>query len=226
MKIKDWAEEDRPREKLVAKGIDALSNAELLAILLRSGTTTQTAVALAQEILAGCDNNLVKLGRMSLRDLQQFGGIGATKAASVLAALELGRRRAKAEHVDEDFSITDSTKIFQYFHDRLADLSHEELWALYVSRGAKILHVQRISSGGTSSSDADIKMIVLPALQHMASSVALCHNHPHGKPRPSEADKKVTSQVAAALRLFDIRLLDHLIIADDSYYSFADNGML
>lgn len=226
MKIKDWAEEDRPREKLIAKGIDALSNAELLAILFRSGTTTQTAVALAQEVLSRCDNSLVRLGRMSLRDLQQFGGIGETKAASLIAALELGRRRAQSDCLTDDYSITDSTKIFHYFHARLADLSYEELWALYVSRGAKILHTQRISSGGTSSAEADVKMIVLPALQHMASSVALCHNHPHGKARPSEADKKVTTQVREALRLFDLRLLDHIIIADDTYYSFADEGAL
>lgn len=226
MKIKDWAEEDRPREKLAGKGTDALSNAELLAILLRSGTPEKTAVALAQEVLQSCDNNLAKLGRMSLRDLQQFEGLGATKAASVLAALELGRRRAQSIALEDSYLITDSSKIFQYFHNRLADLAHEELWALYLSKGNKILHTERISSGGTDFSGADTKMIVRPALQHLASSVVLCHNHPHGRPRPSAADRETTHKVSEALRLFDIRLLDHIIIADNQYYSFVDNGIL
>jgi len=226
MKIKDWAAEDRPREKLATKGIDALSNAELLAILLRSGTPEKTAVALAQEVLQSCDNSLTKLGRMSLSDLQRFEGLGTTKAASVLAALELGRRRAQSAILEESYLITDSTKVFQYFHNQLADLAHEELWALYLSKGAKILHARRISSGGTDFSGADIKMIVLPALQYMASSVALCHNHPHGRPQPSHADQETTRKVTEALRLFDIRLLDHIIIADHQYYSFVDNGQL
>lgn len=226
MKIKDWAEEDRPREKLASKGCDVLSNAELLAILLRSGTPEKTAVTLAQEVLKGCDNSLIKLGRMSLRDLQRFEGLGATKAASVLAALELGRRRAQSTALEDSCLITDSSKIFQYFHNRLADLSHEELWALYLSKGAKILRAECISTGGTDFSAADIKMIVRPALQHLASSVALCHNHPHGKPHPSSADQEITRKVSQALRLFDIRLLDHIIIADNQYYSFVDNGIL
>lgn len=226
MKIKDWAEEDRPREKLASKGCDALGNAELLAILLRSGTPKKTAVALAQEVLKGCDNSLIKLGRMSLRDLQRFEGLGATKAASVLAALELGRRRAQSAAMEDSCLITDSSKIFQYFRDRLADLSHEELWALYLSKGGKILRAECISTGGTDFSAADTKMIVRPALQHLASSVVLCHNHPHGRPHPSSADQEITHKVSQALKLFDIRLLDHIIIADNQYYSFVDNGIL
>lgn len=226
MKIKDWAKEDRPREKLAVKGTDALGNAELLAILLRSGTPKKTAVALAQEVLQGCDNSLVRLGRMSLRDLQRFEGLGATKAASVLAALELGRRRAQSVALENSCLITDSSKIFQYFHNRLADLAHEELWALYLSKGGKILHAERISSGGTDFSGADTKMIVRPALLHLSSSVVLCHNHPHGRPQPSPADQETTRKAAQALKLFDIRLLDHIIIADHQYYSFVDNGLL
>jgi DNA repair protein RadC len=226
MKITDWALEDRPREKLAKQGVAVLSDAELLAILLRSGDRDKTAVALAREVLSACDNSLVKLGRMDLGSFKQFGGLGVTKAASILAALELGRRRAQSTDLDAQLTVRDSHTIFNYFHHRMADLPHEELWALYLSRGAKILHCQRISSGGTDFSGADIKMIVLPALQHLAGNVVLCHNHPHGQPRPSTQDRETTNKVSDALKLFDIRLLDHVIIADHEYYSFVDHGEL
>ncbi len=226
MKIKDWATEDRPREKMIAKGIDALSNVELLAILLRSGNTRKTVVALAQELMQLCDNSLVKLGRIGLKELQRFDGIGSTKATTILAALELGKRRSREESVSEEEVIKSSAQIFERFRHQLSDLPHEELWALYLSRGGKILHTARISQGGTDFSGADIKIIVRPALQYLAGSVVLCHNHPHGTTRPSPQDIEVTRRVSQALQLFDIRLLDHLIISDHQYYSFVDNGNL
>jgi DNA repair protein RadC len=226
IKIKDWALEDRPREKLTRQGVEALSDAELLAILLRSGDHDKTAVALAREVLLSCDNSLIRLGRLNLHDLIAFDGMGTTKAASILAALELGRRRAQLSETAEQEPMRDSGAIFRYFHHRLADLPHEELWALYLSQGAKILHAQRISTGGTNFSCADVKMIVLPALQHLANNVVLCHNHPHGQPRPSQMDRDVTEKVQQALKLFDIKLLDHLIIADHQYFSFVDEGLL
>jgi DNA repair protein RadC len=223
MKITDWALEDRPREKLCSQGVSVLTDAELLAILLRSGNRDKTAVTLAREVLQACDNNLVRLGRMTLADFRQFSGLGTTKAASILAALELGRRRAQADDWDDE-PMRNSNVIFNFFHHRLADLSHEELWAAYLSRGNKLLHLQRISQGGTDFSGADIKMIVLPALQHMAANVVLCHNHPHGTTQPSQPDRDTTAKVAAALKIFDIRLLDHLIISDHKYYSFSDHA--
>jgi DNA repair protein RadC len=226
MKITDWALEDRPREKLARQGVAVLTDAELIAILLRSGNRDKSAVALAREVMQACDNNLVKLGRMTLNDFRQFSGLGVTKGASILAALELGRRRAQSADNDPQQPITRSEQIFAHFHHRMADLSHEELWAVYLSRGAKILHTQRISSGGTDFAGADIKMIVQPALQYMAGNVAVCHNHPHGQPRPSTQDRQMTAKLHDALKLFDIRLMDHLIIADHEYYSFADNGDL
>ncbi len=224
MKITDWAPEDRPREKLTQQGAAALTDAELLAILLRSGNRDKSAVALAREVMQACDCSLVKLGRMHLNDFKQFPGLGTTKAASILAALELGRRRAQSTDPDTEVIITGSRSVFDYFHYRLADLPHEELWALYLSVGGKILHCQRISAGGTNYASADIKMIVLPALHHLAGCVALCHNHPHGQARPSDPDREVTHQLSSALKLFDIQLLDHVIIADHKFYSFADNG--
>jgi DNA repair protein RadC len=226
MKITDWALEDRPREKLARQGVAVLTDAELIAILLRSGNRNKSAVALAREIMQTCDNSLVKLGRMTLQDFRQFSGLGVTKGASILAALELGRRRAQSADNDTQQPITRSEQIFSYFHHRMADLSHEELWAVYLSRGAKILHTQRISSGGTDFAGADIKMIVQPALQYMAGNVAVCHNHPHGQPRPSAPDRQMTEKLNEALKLFDIHLMDHIIIADHEYYSFADHGDL
>ena len=226
MKITDWASEDRPREKMLDKGREVLSNAELLAILLRTGSAQKTAVQLAQELLQKYDNSLLKLGQANIKELLGYESVGLTKATTIHAALELGKRRMREESFSDNEPITCSRQIFERFRGHLSELPHEELWALYLSRGGKVLHSERISQGGTDFSGADVKIIVRPALQYLAGCVALCHNHPHGALRPSREDIAVTKQVTEALRLFDIRLIDHIIISDSDYYSFADNGNL
>lgn len=233
MTIHDWATTDRPREKMMANGADSLSEAELLAILINTGHSGQTAVDIARNILTRCHNNLVELAHTIMNNedadnRDKLKGLGPAKICTIQAAFELGRRRAREEEIARLNAqvINNSRAIFAQFNNALSDLDHEELWALYMSKNGKIILRKCISEGGTDFTSADIKKIVRPAIEYMASNVALCHNHPHSTTRPSAPDKELTQKTKEALAIFDIRLLDHIIISDGRYYSFADNAEL
>jgi len=222
--IRSWAEEDRPREKLLQKGSHVLSDAELIAILIGSGVPGESAVDVAKAILKSVDNNLNELGKLSVRDLKKFKGIGEAKAISIVAALELAKRRRVAE-VKEKEKIAGSKDVYEYFH-HLADLRSEEFWVMYLNRANKIISAQKISQGGITGTVADTRLIFKNALDHFACSIVLCHNHPSGNLAPSNEDKSLTQKIKQAGQLLDISVLDHLIISDTGYYSFADEGIL
>ena len=233
MTIHDWALADRPREKMMANGADSLSETELLAILINTGHSGLTSVDIARSILTRCHNSLMELAHtiMHSDDAEKrdtFKGLGPAKICTIQAAFELGRRKAREEDMSRlnAQQINSSLAIFAQFNNLLSDLDHEELWALYTSRSGKVLVRKCISEGGTSSTGADIKKIIRPAIEHMASAVALCHNHPHSSFFPSLPDRELTYRVRDALAIFDIRLLDHVIISDGRYYSFVDNKEL
>lgn len=223
--IKAWAEEDRPREKLLNQGRTALSNAELIAILIGSGTPETSAVDLSKTILSSVQDQLHELGKLPIQELTQFKGIGEAKAITIVAALELGRRRKNAEVLKRS-KITSSQDVFNVMYARLSDLPHEEFWVLLLNRANKVIKTQRISSGGVSGTVADAKLIFNSAIAHLASSIILCHNHPSGNLKPSNADVQLTKKLKAGGEMLDISVLDHLIIGDESYFSFADEGML
>lgn len=223
--ITSWAEDDRPREKLLLKGKSALSNAELLAILISTGTKEASAVELGKRILKLANNNLNELGKLSIKDLMKVKGIGEAKAISIAAALELGARR-KHEDAMEKPSITSSRDAFNILHPILTDLKIEEFWVLLLNRGNKVIYRFRASEGGVSGTVADPKVIFKMALEHLASSLILSHNHPSGNTRPSQADIDLTKKMKEAGKLLDIQVLDHLIITETNYYSFADEGMM
>lgn len=225
LKIKDWALEDRPREKLLYKGISSLSDAELLAILLGSGSNDKSAVDLAREILSIASNNLHRLGKLDVHDLVKLKGIGTAKAINIMAALELGRRRKSAEII-EAAKIRSSNDVYTIFNPLLADLTHEEFWLLYLNRSNKILSRHKLSQGGVSGTITDVRLIIKKALELLASSMIICHNHPSGNLEPSEADNRITQKIKEAAACFDINLLDHVIVTDNGYYSYADNGAL
>lgn len=217
--------EDRPREKLLAKGITSLSNAELLAILIRSGGREESAVELARKILIAAGNNLRELGRLSLNDLVKHKGMGPAKALAIIAALEIGRRRTKSDLQDK-IRIAGSQDVYTLFQPLLEDLSHEEFWILLLNRANRVIDNIRISQGGISGTVIDVRIILKHALDRLASAMILCHNHPSGNLKPSEADMKITSKISDSCRTMDLQLLDHLIIADNSYFSFSDEGLI
>ena len=223
--IKCWAEDDRPREKLMHKGRTALSDAELIAILLGSGSRDKSAVELAREILQSSENNLHELGRQSLKNLMKFKGIGEAKAISVIAALELGRRRKETEPKKKAV-ITSSHAAYEILLPFLSDLNHEEFWVLCLSRANHVIAKHQMSKGGLSSTVVDPKIIFEKALSEQASALILAHNHPSGNLKASEADKRLTAKIKKGGELLDIQLLDHIILAGDSYLSFADEGLL
>lgn len=223
--IKSWAEDDRPREKMISKGRAALSDAELLAILLRSGTKRESAVDLAKKILAFADDNLMELSKMNLHDFMAVKGIGEAKALSIIAALELGRRRAGSD-VKARMAVNSSKDVFDYFQMNLADNAYEEFWILLLSRANKIIRKIPISTGGISGTIADPRKIFKAALEHNAVSIILCHNHPSGNTKPSETDIKLTKKLKDAGQLLDISVLDHIIAGDNSFFSFADEGLM
>lgn len=223
--IKAWAEEDRPREKLNAQGRRALSDAELIAILIGSGSRNESAVELSKRILHHYDNDLNKLGRASITELSKFKGIGEAKAISIIAALELGRRRGDAESKPPE-TIVGSKSAYLVLRRHLVDLPHEEFWLLLLSRSNKLISKELISKGGLSGTLADPKIIFHIALQHQASSVILAHNHPSNNLKPSQQDIDLTKKLHSAGKILDIGVLDHLIITDDGYFSFADEGIL
>ncbi len=225
MTIKAWAEEDRPREKLMNKGRRSLTNAELMSILLRSGSSMESAVDLAKKILNSVGNDLASLGNLSVHDLTKFRGMGEAKAISIIAALELGRRRRDLKEAKKD-TISASNDVTALLRPFVADLQHEEFWVLYLNRANKILAMKNISSGGLSGTVVDSRIVFKIALEHLASSIILCHNHPSGSTKPSEADIRLTKQLSEAGKMLDIAVLDHIIITAKSFYSFADEGLL
>lgn len=223
--IKEWSVEDRPREKLLKKGVFSLSDAELLAIIIGSGTRDESAVELCKRILFNTQQSLNILGKLNIDDLLKYKGIGQVKAVSILAALELGRRR-KVTEVAESLKIQTSNDVFDIFHPLLADLPHEEFWILLLNRANKVILTQKVSQGGISGTITDIRIIMRLALDKLASSIVLCHNHPSGNKNPSEADIVITSKIKESGKIMDIALLDHIIIAETNYFSFADEGLL
>jgi len=223
--IKAWAVEDRPREKMLHKGREVLTNAELIAILIGSGTVKLSAVEVAKKIMAGCENNLNVLSKKTIKDLCKYQGIGPAKAISIVAALEMGRRRQKAD-VLERKQIKSSHDGFAFFQPIIGDLPHEEFWMLILDRSNKIMGSERVSIGGVAGTVADVKVIFKKALDCLASAIIISHNHPSGSLRPSEADKALTKKVYQAGKVLDISVLDHLIVTDNGYFSFADEGLL
>jgi DNA repair protein RadC len=223
--IKSWAEEDRPREKLLSKGRHVLTDAELIAILIGSGTKKETAVELSKRILAHFENNLNELAKLSVKDLIKFKGIGEAKAISIIAALELGRRRKEAEPIKRD-KITSSKDIFQVFLPQFIDLPHEEFHVLLLNRSNTVIRKEFVSRGGVSGTVVDPKIVFKIALDHLASSIILCHNHPSGNLKPSDQDIVLTKKIKEAGKILEIPILDHLIITDSGYFSFADEGMM
>lgn len=225
LSIKSWAEDDRPREKLITKGRQALSDAELLAILLASGSREETAVQLAQRMLNESGNSINKLAKLQLSDLKKFKGVGEAKAVTIAAALEIGRRRTD-EQSDEKVQITASKVAYQLFNTVLSDLPHEEFWILFLNRNNRVIQKSCISKGGISGTVVDVRLILKPAIECMASGIILGHNHPSGNLKPSQEDINLTQKVKQAAKLLDIALMDHLIIGDQNYYSFADEGII
>lgn len=226
LSIKQWAEEDRPREKLLLKGVSALSDSELLAILIGSGNDEESAVELGKRILMKAGNDLNKLGRMGVSDLVgQFKGIGPAKAITLIAALELGRRRKSTEAADRK-KITSSRDGYDHFFPILADLNHEETWALLTDRSNKVLTTLQVSRGGISGTVVDIRLILREALNHYASGIILGHNHPSGNCSPSPQDTQITKKLKEAAQWMDMTLLDHIIVCGESYFSYADEGII
>jgi len=223
--LKSWAVEERPREKVMANGIQYLSDTELLAILMGSGTRNTTAVELARNILGGIGNDLHELGRQSISDLQKVKGVGPAKAISIMAAMELGRRRSGVPHA-EKIPVKSSETIFKLFHPLLGDLEHEEFWLLMLNRANRVLGRFKVSQGGLSGTVIDTRIILKKALDNLSSSIIVCHNHPSGNKQPSDADVKITEKLKKASEMLEIKFLDHVIIADKSYFSFADEGLI
>ncbi len=223
--IKAWAEEDRPREKLLLKGKTALSDAELIAILIGSGSRDESAVDLSKRILSVAKNNLNELGKLGIPELQKFKGIGEAKAISITAALELGRRRKQSDPLKR-VKITSSNSVYEVMREVMDDLPHEEFWVLLLNRANQVIEKVNISKGGVSQTVVDAKIVFKMALDRLASSIILCHNHPSGNLKPSEADKQLTKKIKEAGRILDLPILDHLIFADNTYFSFADEGLL
>lgn len=223
--IKQWAEDDRPREKLVLKGKASLSDAELLAILIGSGNKEETAVELCKKILLTYNNNLGLLARQSLNQLTSFKGIGEAKAISIIAALELGQRRRMNEQLELS-KITSSNDVFEIMTPLIGSLDHEEFWVIFLNNSNKIKFKTSLSKGGMTGTVVDIRVLFQIALEQKATGIILSHNHPSGKLKPSEADIQITKKIKEAGKVMDVQVLDHVIITEYSYFSFADEGLL
>ena len=223
--IKKWSQDDQPREKLSAKGKEALSDAELVAILIGSGNKDESAVSLCKRILASVDNNLSELGKLSIKQLMQFKGIGEAKAITIAAALELGRRR-RGEEALQKKKIISSRSVFELMQPILGDLHHEEFWIIYLNNSNKVIHKNQLSKGGITGTLVDVRLVLKNALQFGATGLILVHNHPSGTLTPSIADKQLTEKLKTASESLDIKVLDHLIIAEKTYFSFADENLL
>ena len=225
LNINQWAEEDRPREKMMLHGVSALSNAELLAILIGSGNTEDSAVELMRKVLNDYHNNLAELGKASIDELCRFKGIGPAKAITILAASELGKRR-KEEGVEERRTILSSKDVYECLYPLMCDLPTEECWVLLLNQASKLIDKVKISAGGLSATAVDVRCILREALLKRASAIALCHNHPSGSIRPSLEDDLLTKQVAQASECMNIRFVDHVILTDGAFYSYADEGRI
>lgn len=225
LSIKNWSLNDRPREKLLAQGSTALSNAELIAILIGSGTRSMSAVELSRLILNESDNSLDKLGKVSIKNLMKFNGIGEAKAITIAAAMELGRRRS-TEMPLELPQITSSKDAFRILKPILGELPHEEFWILYLNNSNKVVAKHQISKGGFTGTYVDTRIVCKLALEENAVAMILAHNHPSGKLKPSQPDQQLTQKLKIAAQTLDIQILDHLIVTQQSFYSFADNGIL
>ena len=223
--IKNWAIDDRPREKLLANGAASLSNSELLAILLNNGSKNKSAVELAREILKLGTDNLNELGKLSLNDFKQVKGIGEAKSIIIAAALELGRRRQASSSLEKKV-VRSSRDIAQYLQATLKDYSYEVFAVIFLNRANKINHFEIISKGGITGTVADPRIILKKALEEDATSIVLCHNHPSGNLQPSRADEELTKKIKEAAAYFDIKIIDHIIVSEDGFYSFADEGIL
>ncbi|AYN05270.1 DNA repair protein RadC [Flavobacterium sp. 140616W15] len=219
-----WSEDDKPREKLILKGKDALSDAELIAILIGSGSRNESAVDLSKRILSSVDNNLNSLGKLSLAQLITFKGIGSAKAVSIIAATELGRRR-RVEDIGELTMITSSKRVFEIMLPIIGELPHEEFWVLFLNNSNNIILKSQLSKGGISGTIVDVRLVFKLALENGATGLILCHNHPSGVLKPSEADKQITNKLKRAGDSLDVKVLDHLIITESKYYSFVDEGI-
>lgn len=226
LNIKEWKEEDRPREKFLLKGAQSLSDAELLAILIGSGNASESAVELSQRILHSVEYNLDELGKQSIQSLiKNFKGIGNAKAITIAAAMELGRRRKIAQPAEKK-KVLASEDVFELLHSKMADLPHEEFWMLLLNRANKIIGQVKLTQGGTGQTVVEIPLVLKTAIDKLAAGIIVGHNHPSGNTEPSQQDIKITQKLSAACKIVDISLLDHLIIGHKNYYSFADNGLL
>jgi DNA repair protein RadC len=223
--IKNWSQDDQPREKLRDKGKSSLSDAELVAILIGSGNREESAVALSKRILASVNNNLNALGKLSLKQLMIFKGIGEAKAISIAAALELGRRRRGNEALEQN-KISSSVSVFELMQPIIGELPHEEFWIIYLNNSNKVIQKNQLSKGGITGTLVDVRLALKTALEVGAVGLILAHNHPSGTLKPSEADKNLTQKLKVAAQSLDIKILDHLIITESSYFSFADESQL
>ena len=222
--ITNWSEDDKPREKLMLKGKSVLSDAELIAILIGSGSRSESAVALSKRILASVDNNLHALGKLSLSQLMNFKGVGEAKAISIIAALELGRRRRTQDAVELK-KVTSSKIIFEIMQPIIGELPHEEFWILYLNNSNKVIYKTQLSKGGITGTVVDVRLVFKMALEQNATSIILAHNHPSGKLQASDADIQITKKLKAAAQQLDIAILDHIIITETGFYSFQDEGI-
>jgi DNA repair protein RadC len=223
--IKAWAVEDRPREKLISRGLSALTDGELIAILISSGNSRESAVELSRRIMDSVHHNLNELGKLNCDELKMFRGIGQAKAITLIAAMELGRRRNQSEALDNG-QIKGSRDAADYLRPEIGDLAYEEFWVLFLNRQNKVIDKRKLSQGGMTGTVIDVRMVLKLALEKHAISMIICHNHPSGNLDPSEADKKITRQMKEAAALMEIPVIDHLIVTQAGYFSFADEGML
>ncbi|GBF18934.1 MULTISPECIES: RadC family protein [Arenibacter] len=223
--IKHWSDDDKPREKLLQKGKSVLSDAELIAILIGSGSRNESAVELSKRILASVNNNLNELGKLSIKQLMQFKGIGEAKAVSIAAALEIGRRR-RGEEAQKITKISSSKNVFELLQPKMGELPHEEFWIVFLNNSNAVLQAGQLSKGGITGTLVDVRLVLKQALELGAVGLILAHNHPSGTLRPSEADKQITRKLKVAAEALDIKVLDHIIITQKEYFSFADENIL
>ena len=223
--IKNWSQDDQPREKLRDKGKSTLSDAELLAILIGSGSRNESAVELCKRILSSVDNNLNALGKLSMKQLMAFKGIGEAKAITIIAALELGRRR-RSEDALQQKKISSSLSVFELMQPIIGELPHEEFWIIYLNNSNKVIHKNQLSKGGITGTLVDVRLVLKTAIEVGAVGLILTHNHPSGSLKPSEADKQITQKLKLAADSLDIKVIDHLIITEKTYFSFADESLL
>ncbi|WP_100610652.1 RadC family protein [Confluentibacter lentus] len=223
--IKNWSQDDQPREKLLYKGKATLSDAELLAILIGSGNREESAVALCKRIFASVDNNLSELGKLSISQLMEYKGIGEAKAITIAAALELGRRR-RGEEALEKKKISSSNSVFELMQPIIGELEHEEFWIIFLNNSNKVIQKKQLSKGGITGTLVDVRLVLKSALEVGATGLILAHNHPSGTLKPSEADKQLTNKLKTASESLDIKVLDHLIVTEKAYFSFADENVL